>query len=108
MRMETFDWLQFLRTHVLWPLVIGSAGFLLARNLLWLATRRTSRGQAYACLATGVAGMALGWIIAGAWNDDVIGYWVAFTAGMALLAGVMLFTVAVSFLGMWYNKDGPP
>ena len=101
---EILDLLQFVRKHFFWPVVVGSAGFLLARNLIWLTARRPSRDHAYACLVAGSAGVALGWVIAGAWDDDLLAYWYAFTVGMALLAIILLFTVVVSFLGMWRKR----
>lgn len=95
------EWQGF-RMVVAWPLVVGGAAFQLAYTVLWLALggRRLRRDHAAACVVTGAAGAGLAWVIALNW-DGGPGYWMAFTVGVAGLAGVLVLTSGLLFLRMW-------
>lgn len=97
------DELQVFRMTVVWPLVVGCAGFLAARALLWIVAPKPRRSHAAACAVAGVAGVLLGVVIGDAW-DNGSAYWMAFTVGLSVLAGILLLTVALSFVGMWYGR----
>lgn len=98
------EWQQF-RMFVAWPLVVGSAAFQLAYTLFWLALggRRLRRDHGIACLVTGGLGAALALIIADNWDGDAW-YWMAFTVGVAMLAGVLMLTSGLLFLRMWRER----
>lgn len=95
--------LQALRMLALWPLVVGSAAFLLARAILWLVTPRLRKEHAVACIVAGVSGAVMAWAIAVAWDDGST-YWLAFTIGMGLLACVLTVTCVLLALEMWRNE----
>ena len=97
------DELQQFRMIAVWPVIVGCAGFLLARALLWLVSTKTSREQAAACGVAGVCGVLLALVISLRW-DNSAQYWMWFTMGLAVLAGIMLLTVALSALGMWHGR----
>lgn len=97
------DELQVFRMTILWPLIVGCAGFLAARAVLQIVSPRPRRNHALACLVAGVAGLLLGAVIGAAW-DNGSGYWMAFTVGLSLLAGILLVTTALSFVRMWYGR----
>lgn len=94
------DELQVLRMSVMWPLVVGSAAFLLARALFWFASERLTRDHAAACVVVGCAGAVVAWAIALAW-DDGTGYWLGFTAGLLALAVILLVTCVQLVVEMW-------
>lgn len=87
---------------VVWPLVVGAAAFQLAYTVLWLAlgARRLRRDHAIACLVVGAAAALLAWVIALNW-DGSDEYWMAYTVGLAGLAGVLVLTAGLLFLRMW-------
>lgn len=84
----------------MWPLVVGSAAFLLARVILWFAHPRLGRDQAVACGVVGFAGMVVAWAIAAGW-DNGPSYWLAFTVGMLILAVILLVTCVQLTVEMW-------
>jgi hypothetical protein len=97
------DELQNFRMLVVWPVIVGCAGFLLARSLLWLvAPKHSGRDHALACMVAGGSGVLMALAISLRW-DGSSGYWMFFTLGLAVLAGIMLLTVALSALGMWHG-----
>ena len=97
------DELQALRMSVMWPLVVGSAAFLLARALFWFLHPVLRRDHAVACAIVGVSGAVVAWAIAVAW-DNGPSYWLAFTLGMMALACVMLITVVQLAVEMWRHE----
>ena len=97
------DELQALRMSVMWPVVVGAAGFLLARAVFWFSAARLGRDQAVACTIVGVAGAFVAWAIAVAW-DNGPQFWVAFTAGMLALAVILLVTVVQLVVEMWRHE----
>lgn len=102
---EAMDELQMFRMTVAWPLVVGGAMFQLAYTALWLAmgARRLRRDHAVACLVAGLAAAGLAWQIAANW-DGSAAYWMAFTMGVAGLAGVLVLTAGLLFLRMWRTR----
>lgn len=98
------DWQPF-RMFVAWPLVMGAAGFQLAYTVVWLALggRRLRREHGVACLVSGMASTGLAWVIALGW-DGGPWYWIAFTVGLAGLAGVLVLTAGLLFLRMWSQR----
>ena len=94
------DELQVLRMSVMWPLVVGSAAFLLARALFWFTSAHLTRDHAAACVIVGVAGAVVAWAIALAW-DGGTGYWLGFTVGMLALAVILLVTCVQLVVEMW-------
>ena len=94
------DELQSLRMSVMWPLVVGSAAFLLARSVFWFFRPHLNREHGAACIVVGLAGGVVAVTIALAWNNGP-SYWVAFTAGMLALAAVLLVTVVQLAVEMW-------
>lgn len=97
------DELQVYRMMVVWPLIVGCAGFLAARVLLWIVAPKPQRSHAAACAVAGAAGVLLAMVIGDAW-DNSAAYWMTFTVGLSLLAGILLVTVALSFVGMWHGR----
>ncbi len=97
------DELQALRMTVMWPAVVGSASFLLARAAFWFIHPTLRRDQAVACVIVGVSGAVVAWAIAVAW-DNGPSYWLAFTLGMMALACVMLITVVQLAVEMWRHE----
>lgn len=95
------EWQGF-RMMVVWPIVAGAAAFELAYTVLWLALgdRPLRRDHAIACLVAGVAAALLAWMIAHNW-DGSEPYWIAFTVGLAGLAGVLVLAAGLLFLRMW-------
>lgn len=96
----TFIALQNFR-KVTWVLIIGCTAFLLAASVLWLISFRLSKEHAVACLMIGAAGAVLGWALGVIWDNNVMEFWIAYTAGHAVLAATLILVVAISFLGMW-------
>ena len=94
------DELQALRMTVMWPAVVGSASFLLARAVFWFIHPVLRRDQGVACAIVGVSGAVVAWAIAVAW-DNGPSYWLAFTVGMLALAVVLLVTVVQLAAEMW-------
>lgn len=94
--------LQQFRIDFLWPLILGGAGALLAYDILWLLVHRLKRDHAVACLVAGAMGAGAGMAIGQGW-DDTAGYWMAFTAGTAVLAGVLMLTAAILILEAWHG-----
>jgi hypothetical protein len=86
------DVLQAFRMTAPWPLIVGSAAFLLARSVFWFTDARLGRDQAIACGIVGASGGIVAWAIAVAWDNSEY-YWIAFTLGLSVLALVMLVTV---------------
>jgi len=84
----------------MWPLVVGSAAFLLARALFWLLHPRLTRDHAVACLIVGVSGGVVAKTIAVAW-DNGPSFWLGFTVGMLALAIILLVTVVQLAVEMW-------
>lgn len=98
------DQLQQFRVDWIWPLVLGGGGVLLAYDLLWLFVRQPlKRDHAAACLVVGMASAGAGMAIGQGW-DDGVGYWVAFTVGLAALAGVLTLTAAILLLETWHGR----
>lgn len=96
------DELQALRMSIVWPMVVGSAAFLLARALFWFLSRRLTRDHAVACVVVGMAGAVVAWAIAVAW-DNSERFWMAFTLGLLALAVVLLVTVVQLGAEMWHG-----
>lgn len=94
------DELQAFRMMLAWPAVVGCSAFLLARAIFWLLASDLTRDHAIACIIVGISGTLVALSISVAW-DDSTGYWVAFTAGMVMLAVILLLTVAQLAVEMW-------
>lgn len=97
------DELQRFRINWLWPIIVGAAWALLVLDVLWVALPRLTRHHAAAAGVAGIAGWLAGWIIGRSW-DDSEGYWVAFTAGLAGLAGTLFLSAALWIVRVWHDQ----
>lgn len=96
------DELQALRMSIMWPLVVGCAAFMLARAIFWFTGVPLRRDHAVACLVVGVSGSVVALAIAVAW-DNRSAFWVGFTAGMLVLAVILLVTAVQLLVEMWHG-----
>lgn len=104
MRKVTTEQLQALRMAMAWPVVVGAAGFLLARLLFWLAFHRVWRVYAVPCAVIGVCAGVVARMISQEW-DNGYSYWLWFTVGVFGLAAILLMTAAQLAVDMWRDDD---
>lgn len=94
------DELQAFRIAVPWALIGGSGAFLLVWALFRLTVIHLTREHAIACIVVGCAGAVVTRAIGLAWNDSS-GYWIGFTAGLLVLAILLLIVCATLVVEMW-------
>lgn len=94
---ETMDQWQSLR-FIVWPFIVGSAMTQAFYIALWLIMDGYfSRSHRIACIVAGVTAGILAFIITRYW-DNSSSYWIAFTLGLFVLAGISVITTALMLL----------
>lgn len=94
------DELQAFRIAVPWALIGGAAAFLLVWAIFRLTVVHLTRDHAIACIVVGCAGIVVTRAIGLAWNDAA-GYWLGFTAGLLVLAMLLLIVCSTLVVEMW-------
>lgn len=86
---------------LVWPLIVGSAATQCMYIMLWLlAGTRLKREHAMACIAAGVAASLFAISVTRQW-DNSDAYWIAFTIGLCILAGVQITTAGLLVARIW-------
>lgn len=90
------DDLQQVRMLAIWPIVVGSAAFFLARLTLLLVSPVGKVGRTGAIIAGGIGVVAgvVAMSISRSW-DNSYSYWLSFTVGLAGLALILAMTAAM-------------
>jgi hypothetical protein len=80
----------------MWPIIVGSATTQAMYIVLWLLLgKRLKREHAIACIISGVAATAFAIVITQHW-DNSNAYWIAFTLGLCVLAGIEILVSGLS------------
>lgn len=94
------EW-QAIRLAAVWPMVIGATAVLAAFLILsGFGRRALGRAEVGACAAVGGLAWLSTSIMATVW-DGSRAYWLTFTVGLALVAGVLVATATLLLLEEW-------
>lgn len=86
---------------LVWPFIVGSASTQCMYIMLWLlAGTRLRREHAIACIAAGVAAFVFALSVTRQW-DNSDAYWIAFTVGLCVLAGVQITAAGLLVARIW-------
>lgn len=89
---QILDALQVVRMAYFWPVIVGSTMFF-AMRLFWLLTTGTlGRAETRASSVVFVGAVIVTAAISRGWNDGMA-YWTAFTAGLLVMAVILLANV---------------
>ena len=84
-----------------WPFIVGSAATQCMYIMLWLLTgTRLKREHAVACIIAGVTAFVFALSVVSHW-DNSSAYWIAFTIGLCILAGVQITTAGLLVARIW-------
>ncbi len=101
--MNTTDQWQWFRLFV-WPFVVGGGTVLMMYNIMWLITgSRLVKRHAVVCSAWGIIAWFFSAVIASRWNNSPA-YWGAFTIGLTVLAGILVFTSVMLVRRIWKER----
>jgi hypothetical protein len=84
-----------------WPIIVGSATTQAMYIALWLLVgKRLKREHAIACIVSGVTATVFAVVITRHW-DNSSGYWIAFTLGLCVLAGINIVVSGLLVARIW-------
>ena len=94
---------QVFRMTLVWPVIVGCVAFYAVRFIASTIDGGLTRWQAILAGVTGLMAGIVATTIARSWNGSDV-YWLAFTAGLAFAALVLLANVIMQILGADKNE----
>jgi putative flippase GtrA len=95
----TDQWQSF--RFLVWPFIVGSAATQCMYIMLWLlAGTRLKREHAVACIAAGAVALLFAFSVTLHWDNSSF-YWIAFTIGLCVLAGVQITSAGLLIARIW-------